>query len=390
MQGFVHLMCILLVSGLLQLSVKQYLKYGIVIDFNMSCMLEDAIVASFLVAFVYAASLSVWLIMKSLQGGMLSTRASKFASAVAQLLIYGVPIAVIFRLHLSPMLSIVVCAVLVVVSLKTHSYMATNLLLLKHHRKGTPVDDVFPRNLTIGDFIYFLAAPTLVYETHFPRNDCIRYWWAAKEFVACGACVAMSHVVFTQFMLPVLQQQDSSNVFYDLIRLSIPSIVAWLLGFYAFFHCFLNGIAELLRYADRCFYEDWYNAATLDVFWRKWNMLVHEWLLRHVYLQSMRSAKASHMTATFITFFFSAVYHELIFFVGFQVLRPWLFLAMFAQIPLILFSKFLNDKILSEGGRERWGNVYVWLSLFLGHPLIEALYLREYLHYNQSLFCSTA
>lgn len=38
-----------------------------------------------------------------------------------------------------------------------HSYMATNLLLLKYHRKGNDLDDVFPANLTLTDYVYFLA-----------------------------------------------------------------------------------------------------------------------------------------------------------------------------------------------------------------------------------------
>jgi hypothetical protein len=40
---------------------------------------------------------------------------------------------------------------------------------------------------------------------------------------------------------------------------------------------------------------------------RKWNKPVHEWLLRHVYLESLNTYKTSRMHATFITFFTSAI-----------------------------------------------------------------------------------
>ena len=60
-----------------------------------------------------------------------------------------------------------------------------------------------------------------------------------------------------------------------MVRLSIPTIIVWLLGFYAMLHCFLNGVAELTRFADRQFYLDWWNAPSLDIFWRKWNIPVH-------------------------------------------------------------------------------------------------------------------
>jgi sterol O-acyltransferase len=36
------------------------------------------------------------------------------------------------------------------------------------------------------------------------------------------------------------------------------------------------------RFADRNFYDDWWNSSSFDQFARKWNKPVHEFLLRHV------------------------------------------------------------------------------------------------------------
>lgn len=44
----------------------------------------------------------------------------------------------------------------------------------------------------------------------------------------------------------------------------------------------------LLLLHCRAFYDDWYNATSFAEFSRKWNKPVHEWLLRHVYLDLMR------------------------------------------------------------------------------------------------------
>lgn len=45
-----------------------------------------------------------------------------------------------------------------------------------------------------------------------------------------------------------------------LLKLSITSTYIWLLGFYAFFHCFLNLSAELLRFGDRGkFFRDYHS-----------------------------------------------------------------------------------------------------------------------------------
>ena len=206
---------------------------------------------------------------------------------------------------MAPLMGCAVCMVLVVISLKIHSYYATNIILFKLLKKGKKRDPIFPNNATMKDFLYFLGAPTLVYETFYPRNTQIRYMWALKEFLGCVGCLILAQLIFTQFMLPILiDVENSQGLFHDVLRLSIPSIVAWLLGFYAFFHCWLNVIAELLRFGDREFYRDWWNATSLDIFWRKWNILVHEWLLRHVYLETLRTAKQSQILLFFGRFCF--------------------------------------------------------------------------------------
>ncbi|KAJ1550007.1 Sterol O-acyltransferase 2 (Sterol-ester synthase 2), partial [Nowakowskiella sp. JEL0078] len=40
---------------------------------------------------------------------------------------------------------------------------------------------------------------------------------------------------------------------------------------------------------------------------------VHEFLLRHVYLESVHSLKLSKNNATLVTFFLSSIFHELVF-----------------------------------------------------------------------------
>ena len=76
--------------------------------------------------------------------------------------------------------------------------------------------------------------------------------------------------------------------------------------------CICNGFAELSRFADRQFYEDWWNATSWDEFSRKWNKPVHTFLLRHVYASSISSYKLSRSSAMFFTFLLSAAVHELV------------------------------------------------------------------------------
>jgi diacylglycerol O-acyltransferase-1 len=54
------------------------------------------------------------------------------------------------------------------------------------------------------------------------------------------------------------------------------------------FHVWLNLMGELTGFADRSFYRAWWNASSLDQFWRLWNMPVHNFLMRTVYFPLIR------------------------------------------------------------------------------------------------------
>lgn len=46
--------------------------------------------------------------------------------------------------------------------------------------------------------------------------------------------------------------------------LIIPMVFCNILIFYMMFELILNGIAEITRFADRGFYDDWWNSTTWD------------------------------------------------------------------------------------------------------------------------------
>lgn len=190
-----------------------------------------------------------------------------------------------------------------------------------------------------------MQAPTLVYEPRYPRTRNIRWAYVGRKLLEMGLCAVLQYATFKQFMLPVMQHPSRfalpvwiapvASFSFDLMKLALPSLVIWLTGFYSIFHCWLNVLAELTRFADRCvgaskswvavctrsaapqifdacvldvdsargcctalrcsalrctalrsfhrtrarcryFYSSWWNATTLDAFWRKWNVPVHE------------------------------------------------------------------------------------------------------------------
>ncbi|CAL7950425.1 unnamed protein product [Xylocopa violacea] len=145
----------------------------------------------------------------------------------------------------------------------------------------------YPDNLNLRDLYYYILAPTLCYELNFPRTQRIRKRFLIKRVleVVVGCQVVMS--LFQQWMIPSMRNSlvpfsnmDVAKASERLLKLAIPNHLVWLCFFYLFFHSFLNLMGELLHFADRNFYCDWWNANNIDIFWRTWNMPVHRWAVR--------------------------------------------------------------------------------------------------------------
>ncbi len=118
------------------------------------------------------------------------------------------------------------------------------------------------------------------------------------------------------------------------LRLSIPNTVMWITGFYSVFHVFLNIIAELLKFADRKFYMDWWNCRSLEEYWKTWNLPVHFWFIRHMYNPILKRgySKNAAMVAVFLI---SALAHEFLVCVPLHLFSFYAFLAMLLQAPTI-------------------------------------------------------
>jgi sterol O-acyltransferase len=76
-----------------------------------------------------------------------------------------------------------------------------------------------------------------------------------------------------------------------------------------------------ISFADRQFYEDWWNSTSWDEFSRKWNKPVHAFLLRHVYASTISTYHLSRSSAMFVTFLLSACVHELVMAIVTQKIR---------------------------------------------------------------------
>ncbi|KAJ3295378.1 hypothetical protein HK104_002717 [Borealophlyctis nickersoniae] len=231
----------------------------------------------------------------------------------------------------------------------------------------------FPKNVTFLNFLDYLLVPTLVYELEYPRTHRIRPFYVLEKILATLGTFMILYVTVEHYINPVLYSLEKLDFIDAVTRLLIPFMIGYLLIFYIIFECICNGFAEMTRFADREFYEDWWNSLTFDEYARKWNKPVHEFLMRHIYLESITTYKLNKQNATFLTFFLSSCLHELVMIVIGKKVRMYLFVMQMFQIPLIYISRFLAVK-----KHKAAGNAFFWFGLFLGPPLLGVAYCREH------------
>lgn len=240
----------------------------------------------------------------------------------------------------------------------------------------------YPANLTYLNFTDFLFCPTLCYEIEYPRTEGINYLELFYKTLATFGCIFLLTVTSEQFIIPVLHDSNTrfrassastlgrALVLAETISaLLFPFMICFLLVFLVIFEYVLGAFAELTCFADRHFYADWWNSCDWLEFSREWNTPVHHFLQRHVYSAS-RGIKFSRSAATIITFFISALAHELVMGCITKKLRGYGFFAMMLQMPIVMVQR--NRWVR---GRTLLNNVLFWCSMILGLSMMCSLYV---------------
>lgn len=425
--GFVNWGFLLLTIGGFRLCLENLLKYGIRINpvqwyIVLSGRNEgEGHPSLILVAYSIVPMSMCLLLEKGLAAGIIPETIGMFSQIVNILVLILLPMVILHvKGHAFSIIgATAVCFLYSILFLKTWSYVQVNMWCRKNLReqlkprkrrpsisiaelqnhnshsedsKGTDKDVPelvqYPNNLNYKDLFYFLGAPTLCYELNFPRTTRIRKRFLLKRLmeVIIGANVLMA--LFQQWIIPSVRNSlipfsnmDVVLATERLLKLAIPNHLVWLCFFYLTFHSFLNLCGELLHFADRNFYCDWWNANNIDTFWRTWNMPVHRWCVRHLYIPVVQMGYSSRK-ASVIVFFISAFFHEYLVSVPLQTYKIWAFMGMMGQIPLSSFSKTMQRTF-----GPRMGNIVVWASIILGQPLCIMMYYHDYVvtHFKDAL-----
>jgi len=207
----------------------------------------------------------------------------------------------------------------------------------------------------------------MVYWYEYPKLEGGIRW---KRFFIHSFYVMMGligiYIITCESLIPIFEKPFSYSMVEAIATMIIPQTFVNFLIFYTIWENLLQAEAELTRFADRKFYEDWWNSTTFEEFNRKWNRIIHEFLYRHAYLYTINELKWSKNVAQFLTFVFSACLHEMIIAVCLQRVQMHLFWFMLIQIPLIKLGSYMKD--------TDFGNYLFLCGIQFGVPLITCFY----------------
>lgn len=238
----------------------------------------------------------------------------------------------------------------------------------------------YPSNLTGSNFVDYIVCPTLCYELEYPRTEKFRWTEVAIKSLAVFGCIFLLTIISEEYVLPVLTEsalrlEDTATLSEAFLILAesislllFPFTVIMLLVFFVIFEYVLGAFAEMTCFADRYFYSDWWNSTDWLEFSREWNIPVHNFFRRHVYGASR--AHLSRPTATIITFFISAIAHELVMACITKKFRGYGFIAMMLQLPIVMVQRTKWVR-----GKKLFNNICFWCSMIFGLSLMCALYI---------------
>ena len=354
-RGFLNLLYVILAIGGFRLVLENILKYGLLVEFDWPIrFLQDPThwpsvknpTGSNVFIFILSLSFQVFLVVLInlfvlLQfsfelklnpvGKKVSSRENHFWTAcqvinLSCILIF--PAVYIYHRKPNPAGAFIAVCLYSIIFLKLVSYSHVNahcradLKAKKHDHHATKSSNEhsqinYPENLNLENLFYFIFAPTLCYELNFPRSPRIRKRFICRRFAEILIISSLQYCLSQQWILPILRTLDRPLNQYSalenmerLLRLALPNHLIWLLLFYVYFHSTLNLIAELLRFGDRLFYRDWWNATDLYEFWNRWNTIVHDFCKRHIYHPLVQQCGFNKLIGSLVVFAVSAFFHE--------------------------------------------------------------------------------
>ncbi|KAM7515675.1 hypothetical protein LguiA_005258 [Lonicera macranthoides] len=386
--GLFNLCIVVLVAVNSRLIIENLMKYGLLISSNFwfsSRSLRDwPLLMCCLSLNIFP--LAAFIIEKLVRQKYISEPVVVTLHIIITTLSVLYPVLVILRCDSAVQSGVTLMLFACIVWLKLVSYAHTNYDM-RALQKSLDKGEVLPSSLgmdysdtlSLKSLAYFMVAPTLCYQPSYPHTTCVRKGWVSRQFIKLVIFTGVMGFIIEQYINPIVRNSQhplKANLLYAIervLKLSVPNLYVWLCIFYCFFHLWLNILAELLCFGDREFYKDWWNAQTVEEYWRMWNMPVHKWMVRHIYFPCLRNG-IPKVVAVLIAFLVSAIFHELCIAVPCHIFKFWAFIGIMFQVPLVMLTKYLHHKFRNY----MVGNMLFWCFFsILGQPMCVLLYYHD-------------
>ncbi|XP_068579299.1 diacylglycerol O-acyltransferase 1-like isoform X2 [Cebidichthys violaceus] len=371
-RGILNWIIILLVLTHAHLFLENFIQHGFLIDVKkvLEHLIEDNWPSVKLIVAANMFAVTALLVERSQEKGMLSpTNAHRLHLANLSALLLFPAALIVHERTISTGGAFFCLWFSTALGMKLYSYQETN----RWYRRAPLTDaerdcDVSVarkspnEQLTFQDLYYFLLAPTLCYQRDFPCTPKV--------------CInKLLHRLLEMWIEPIFQRSENSFSSMDvtmrvelLVGLVAPTHFLWLLLFFLT-HSYLNFCAELMRFGDRHFYGDWWNATTLVTFWKNWNIPFQKWCHRHVYTRLVEN-NVTPSRAELLVFLMSAALFEYMIALPLHSCRLWIFLVMlFELVVAVLLANYFQGN---------YGNGLVWLCLLLGPLLAVITYFHDH------------
>jgi hypothetical protein len=187
----------------------------------------------------------------------------------------------LYQVNLMRWLKFVLSIDIVIGAMKIHSFVRTNVNYILSTDKPLTVP-------TLGAYLYFLYAPTFFYRKEkYPRNQVFR-WKLCIFWLMEIICINVTFFIVFDWSSQFFQDIGSKDMFIGHVILkflfnSVPGIFVFSMIYVGFFHSYMNLLAEILCFADRKFYSDWWNVKGLKEFIRLSNHIVQDFTYKFIY-----------------------------------------------------------------------------------------------------------
>ncbi|CAL0330296.1 unnamed protein product [Lupinus luteus] len=386
--GLFNLCVVVLVSVNSRLIIENLMKYGWLIEFgfwfSLTSLRDWPLFMCCLTLAIFP--LAAFFVEKLAQRKYISETVVVLLHIIITTTTLLYPVLVILRCDSAFVFGVALMLFACIVWLKLVSYAHTNYdlrAISKSTEKGEAVTSTlnidYTYDVSFKSLVYFTVAPTLCYQPSYPRTPSIRKGWLLRQIVKLIIFTGVMGFIIEQYINPIVQNSQhplKGNLLYAMeriLKLSIPNLYVWFCMFYCFFHLWLNILAELLRFGDREFYKDWWNAKNVGDYWRLWNMPVHKWMIRHLYFPCLRNGIPKGV-ALLIAFLVSALFHELCIAVPCHIFKWWAFIGIMFQVPVVLITNYVQNKFQNS----MVGNMTFWFTFcILGQPMCVLLYYHD-------------